>query len=220
MPGGLIRISRLVSLVGGAIFGIVGVLWSLVYVDRLTDEARVLSDLADYYKQRSQELDAAASQYFIANQQGDLIFVLASQGNARPEVAALIYKGNLLDRATPVRVMLGALAMAHTLDYRQAYDSYDKLNAKAREALSFAAYQAVKAREKDIVEQGQTLAPKLLDQQFQIRTALNANFAAQRRARTLGGVLSIVSTVLLLGANLITRRGEQAAASSGDASSC
>lgn len=115
--------------------------------------------------------------------------------------------------------MLGALAMAHTLDYRQAYDSYEKLNAKAGEALSFPAYEAVKAREKEIVQQGQVLAPKLLNQQFQIRIALNANFAAQRRARTLGGVLSIVSTILLLGANVITRREEQSPAAISEAAS-
>lgn len=68
MMGTLRRISRLVSLIGGAVFAVVGVVWSLVYVDRLTDEARGLSDLADFYRARSQELDTAASQYFIANQ--------------------------------------------------------------------------------------------------------------------------------------------------------
>ena len=50
-----------------------------------------------------------------------MIFIQAQQGSARRDVADLIYKGNMLDRATPVRNMIGALAVAKQLDYRQTY---------------------------------------------------------------------------------------------------
>ena len=212
MLAALVRFCRVLSLVGGSLFAVVGVLWSLVYLDRLTDEAHVLAALATTYTRRIQSLDAAAAQYFIANQQGDLIFVLASQGNARPDLAALIYKGNLLDRETPVSGMIGALAMARKLDYRQTFDSYRELNDKARAALDFANYQKVKAREKEIVQQGQKLAPELQARLFQIHIAQNANDAAQHRARTIGAVFSILSTLLLLAASLITRREDRGAA--------
>jgi hypothetical protein len=47
-----------------------------------------------------------------------LIFILSQQEGARRELASLVYKGNMLDRATPVRNMIGALALAKQLDYR------------------------------------------------------------------------------------------------------
>ena len=202
-------IGRLISLVGGSVSAVIGVLWSLTYVDRLTSEAHILSDVRDELGKRIEALDNAAAQYFIANQQGDLIFILASQGSASPDLAALIYKGNMLDRATPVRNMIGALAIAKQLDYRQTYDAYEKLDAEARENLDFRTFSAVKAREREIIQQGQDLAATLLNRQFEVRKALNDNESEQRRARVMSGVLSIVSTVLLLGANVLSKREEK-----------
>jgi hypothetical protein len=75
----LVRISRILTLIGGSVSAVVGILWSLFYVDRLTDEAHVLADLRDEIGKRMQSINAAASEYFIANQQGDLIFILAGQ---------------------------------------------------------------------------------------------------------------------------------------------
>jgi hypothetical protein len=207
----LVRISRILTLIGGSVSAVVGILWSLFYVDRLTDEAHVLADLRDEIGKRMQSINAAASEYFIANQQGDLIFILAGQGNARQDLAALIYKGNMLDRATPVRNMIGGLAIARQLDYRQTYDAFEALNAAARQNLSAETFFAVKRREKEIIEQGQTLAGTLLTQQFEVSKALNANDAAQHRARVIGGALSIASTLLLLIATVITKRQESAA---------
>lgn len=43
-------------------------------------------------------LNRIASEYFIANQQGDLIFILALQPGANRDLAADIYQGNMLDR--------------------------------------------------------------------------------------------------------------------------
>jgi hypothetical protein len=206
----LIRISRILTLTGGSISAVVGILWSLLYVDRLADEAHALTDLRDAVSKRMLMVNAAASQYFIANQQGDLIFILASQGNARRDLAALIYKGNMLDRETPVRDMIGALAIAKQLDYRPTYDAFETLNAAARENLTAETLFALKQREKEIIQQGQALAGTLLTQQFEISQGLNANDAAQHRARVIGGALSIASTLLLLMATLITRRGEDA----------
>jgi cell fate (sporulation/competence/biofilm development) regulator YlbF (YheA/YmcA/DUF963 family) len=203
-------ISKLISLVGGSVSAVAGVLWSLTYVDRLTSDAHALADTRDELGKRIEALNNAASQYFFANQQGDLIFILANQGNARPDLAALIYKGNMLDRATPVRNMIGVLAMAKQLDYRQTYDAYEKLNAGALVDFDFRTFSAVKAREQEIIQQGQDLAGSLLNQQFQVRKALNDNEAEQRRARVISGILSIVSTVLLLGANVVSKREEKA----------
>ena len=106
--------------------------------------------------------------------------------------------------------LIGALAVAGQLGYRETYDAYAKLNGEARERLDFATFSAVKAREQEIIQQGQNLAATLLTRQFEIRKALNDNEAAQRMARVTSGVLSIVSTVLLLAASLVVKREESA----------
>jgi hypothetical protein len=205
MTGRIVRFSRLVTLIGGSISAVVGILWSLLYINRLTDEARVLADMRDEIGKRMTTIQAAASEYFIANQQGDLVFVLAHQGNARQDLAALIYKGNMLDRETPVRNMIGALAMARQVDYRQTYDAFDQLNQTARQNLTTETFFAVKQREKEIITQGQDLAGTMFGQQFEIRKAINANDAAQHKARVIGAVFSILSTLLLLFASIATR---------------
>jgi hypothetical protein len=211
MTGRIARLSRLVTLIGGSISAVIGILWSLIYVDRLTDEAHALADMRDEIGKRIQTIQAAASDYFMANQQGDLVFILAQQGNARQDLAALIYKGNMLDRETPVRTMIGALAMARQLDYRQTYDAFEQLNEAARQNLTADTFFAVKRREKEIVSQGQDLAGTLLGQQFEIHKAINANDAAQHRARVIGAVFSILSTLLLLVASIVTRNQTQEA---------
>jgi len=195
-----------VSLIGGSVSAIIGVLWSLLFINQLTDEAHNLVATQDEYGKQIAALNAAASEYFIANQQGDLIFILATQGNARQDLAALIYRGNMLDRATPVRNMIGALAIARQLDYRETYDSFEKLNDEARANLTATTFFAVKAREKEIIDKGQSLAASLLARQFEARKAINDNDAAQHRARVFGGILSVASTVLLLFANVFTKR--------------
>ena len=100
--------------------------------------------------------------------------------------------------------MIGALAMARQLDYRQTYDAFDQLNQTARQNLTTETFFAVKQREKEIITQGQDLAGTLLGQQFETM-AINANDAAQHKARVIGAVFSILSTLLLLFASIATR---------------
>jgi hypothetical protein len=47
MTGRIVRFSRSVTLIGGSISAVVGLLWSLLYINRLTDEARVRADVRD-----------------------------------------------------------------------------------------------------------------------------------------------------------------------------
>jgi hypothetical protein len=207
MSPAIFRICKIVSVIGGSVVSIIGMLWSLVIVNSLSDEARTLKDIKDGIVKEIASLNNAASEYFIANQQGDLIFVLANQGNARQDIVTLIYKGNMLDRATPVRNMIGALAFARQLDYRQNYNGYERLNDEARQTMSFPTFTMLKNREKEIITQAQNLVPTLLNQQFEISKELNANEAAQKSQRNISGVFSILGTLLLLVANLIAKRG-------------
>ena len=50
----------------------------------------------------------------------------------------------MLDRATPVRNMIGALAIAKQLSYRQTYDAYEKLNDETRTNLTFENFTKLK----------------------------------------------------------------------------
>jgi hypothetical protein len=202
----LSRYAKLIPLIGGFLFGVLGAVWSLVVVDRLGSEREQLSNATAELTKQMQSLERIAADYFIANQQGDLIFILSLQGSGRQELASLIYKGNMLDRATPVRNMIGALALAKQLDYRQTYDAYEKLNDEARGNLSFGNFMQLKEAEKTIIEKGQARVGLLLNEVFEIEKAINANEAAQKKNRVIGFIASIIGNFLLLLANLIAKR--------------
>jgi hypothetical protein len=199
--------AKAISLIVGFLFGTLGAGWSFVFEDRLSEELRHLSDAKADVTAQIDSLNGIASDYFIANQQGDLIFLLAQQNNVHQDLAALIYEGNVLDRATPVRNMIGALALANQLDYQQTYDSYAKLNEETRANLSFENFTRLKQAEADIIEQGQDRVPALLNDLAEIDKAINVNHAAQQRNRVIGLISSIFGNLLLLSANLIAESG-------------
>jgi len=207
MLGSLSRHAKSITLVGGFLFGTVGALWSFVVIDRLSEELKQLTGAKADLLKEIQSLSGIASEYFIANQQGDLIFILAQQGNARPDVARLIYQGNMLDRATPVRNMIGALAIAKQLDYRRAYGAYEKLNDETRASLSFENYSKLKQVEQIIIGKGQERVPLLLSSMYDKDRAIRAAEAKQKRNRVIGLVSSFFGNLLLLLANLIPKRG-------------
>ncbi|MBV8364662.1 MAG: hypothetical protein JO193_08875 [Candidatus Eremiobacteraeota bacterium] len=208
MSAYLLRNTKALSLVAGFLFAFVGSLWSFVIVDRLGEQARQLSDIKVELQRQIASLNGIASDYFIANQQGDLIFILRLQSGARHDVADLVYRGNMLDRATPVRNMIGALALAKQLDYRTTYDAYAKLNDEARANLSPRSFGRLKQAEKAIITKGQDRVPLLLNDLFQVETAINANEAKQKQNRVLGIIASNFGAFLLLCANLIATRAE------------
>lgn len=203
----LFKHAKLISLIGGFLFGTVGTLWSFVVVDRQSEEVKRLSDHKADLARQVQSLNSISYDYFIANQQGDLIYILAQQGNARQDIARLVYKGNVLDRATPVRNMLGILAIAKLLDYRQSYEAYEKINDAARADLgSFEKFSRLKQVEKNIITAGQERVPLLLNEMFETDKAINAAEAVQKRNRAIGLVSSLFGSFLLLLANLVADR--------------
>lgn len=203
MSSRVARYAITIFLIVGFLFGTLGAAWSYLFDDRLNEELRQLSDTKADLILQMDTLNSLASDYFIANQQGDLIFLLAQQGNAQQDLAALIYQGNVLDRATPVRNMIGALALAGQLDYQQTYDAYERLNEETRENLSFEIFTRLKQAEQAIILQGQERVPALLEDLFEIEQAINANQAAQQRNQVIGLVTSIFGNLLLLAATLI-----------------
>jgi hypothetical protein len=201
------RHAKAISLIAGFLFGTLGAAWSFVFDDRLNEEMRQLSDTKADLVIQVDALNSTASEYFIANQQGDLIFLLAGQENVDQDLATLIYKGNMLDRATPVRNMIGALALAGQLDYRQTYDSYVELNEAARASFSLEDYTRLIETEQAIITQGTDRVPGLLKSLAEIEAAINANRAAQQDNRVIGLISSIFGSLLLLAANLVAESG-------------
>jgi hypothetical protein len=210
MVGSLSRRAKSISLILGFFFGVVGAVWSLIVVDRQSEEIRKLSNTKANFAHQIESLNSIASEYFIANQQGDLIFILAQKGTTREDIGGLIYQGNMLDRATPVRNMIGALAVAKQLDYRKTYDAYEKLNNQTRANLSFENFTKLKQVEKAIVVAGQERVPLLLNGVFEIEKKINANGAAQKKNRLIGLVSSVFGNLLLLFANLIAQSAPKA----------
>jgi cell fate (sporulation/competence/biofilm development) regulator YlbF (YheA/YmcA/DUF963 family) len=155
-----------------------------------------------------QTLNNNAYNYFIANQQGDLIFILAQKDNVRQDIFGLIFKGNMLDRATPVRNMIGALAIAKQLDYRQTYEAYKKLNDDTRSNLSFDNFTKLKQVEKAIIEQGQDRVPLLLTSLAETEKAISANEAKQKIYGVIGFIGIVLGQSLLLFANIIAKSKE------------
>jgi hypothetical protein len=208
MRSSIMRNAKSISIIAGFLFGTLGAAWSFFIDDRLNDEMRQLSNLKADLRIQIDSLNSFASDYFIADQQGNLIFLMANQENTQQELAALLYKGNLLDRATPVRNMIGALALANQLDYQQTYSAYEKLNDENQVNSSFENYTKLKETEKSILLQGQERVPELLKNLFEIEQAINANAAAQQRNRAVGLISSIFGSLLLLSANLVAEVGK------------
>ena len=192
-----------ISLIAGFLFGTVGAMWSFVFVDRAGQgELARLADVKADLNRQIQLLDGIASDYFIANQQGDLIFILAQQGNARQDLAGLIYKGNLLDRATPVRNMLGALAIARQLDYRQSYDAYVKQNDEARQGPHVPQLHPPEGDGASHHRQGPGARADLAQRAVRYRQGHPRGDAAEGKNRLIGLVSAIFGNFLLLVANL------------------
>ncbi len=209
MRASFYRYAKQIPLVAGFIFGVIGSVWSFVVVGRHAEELKHLSEQKARVNSQVQSLGNIASEYFIANQQGDLIFVLAQQGAARRDVAGLIYKGNLLDRATPVRNMIGALAIAKEVDYRQTYGAYEKLNDAARLNLTAELFFELKQMEKEIIAKGQERVPVLINKGFEIDQNIAVLEAAQKTNHAIGLASSILGSFLLLLANLIAKRSPE-----------
>jgi hypothetical protein len=110
------RVVRPFVILMGFLSSLVGTLGSFLIIERINVTIRALVDQKNGAGQEIEKLGALAGDYFMANQQGDLIYMLALQPGARQDLAGLIYKGNLLDLAEPVRNIIGALALAAPAD--------------------------------------------------------------------------------------------------------
>lgn len=208
------RHGKLIALIAGFLFSTMGALWALLVIDRLDSEIRTLNDQRAVNGVQIDTLNRTAGEYFIANQQGDLIFVLAQQPGANRELTGPVYQGNMLDRSTPVFTMIGELGLEKQLDYQTVHDTYVAMNDEARANLTLANFMKLKQFEQQIISQGQARVPELLKANTELDRRLNDTKARQNRNHVLGVLTAIMGSAVLLLANVIAERkvaGEVAA---------
>jgi hypothetical protein len=134
--------------------------------------------------------------------------LLASRpvGSSQHDTLSSLYQLALLDRSTSMRQMIGELAMAKQLSYRETSDKYGALIATARKDVSLASYQAVDDFETQTMRQADALMARLQDALLSAeRTKGELDALAARRKLQLIVVMTLGST-LLLAANLMSEK--------------
>jgi hypothetical protein len=160
---------------------------------------------------RIDTLRAAQSQYLLFEQMGVLVYALnasglAAAGSSQHDTLSSLYQLSLLDRSTSVRQMIGELARAKELTYRETSDKYGALIAAARKDVSLASYQAVDDFETQTMRQADALMARLQDALLTAeRTKGELDALAARRKLQLIVVMTLGSS-LLLAANLMSEK--------------
>lgn len=199
------RRGKLLTLVVGFLFSAVGALWALLVTDRLDGQIQQLGAQKAEIAGQIALLNGYASDWFMLNQQGDLIFMLKLGPDVDRELAADIYKANISDRGVPVREMISELGREQQLDP-------DKVNAEYR-ALS-QGFQAspgdlekwvdLKIFEKKTIVQGQGRALALAKESVGIDTDLRSKQRTQSLNHVMAVLTAIIGSAVLVAANAIT----------------
>jgi len=121
-------IKRLAILVG-FLLTVIGALGPHFYVGPVEDRAQYNDQAAKTLAARIDNLRAAQAQYLLFQQMGVLVYALnatgvASGGSSQETTLNRLYQLSLVDRTFALRQMLGELALAKQLDYRQTSDKY------------------------------------------------------------------------------------------------
>ena len=201
----LLRRGKLVTLIVGFLFSTVGALWALLVTDRLDGQIQRLGDEKAAISRDVNALNRYASEYFIANQQGDLIYMLKVQPDGNRDVASRIYLGNLSDRRTPVTNMINELGLEQQLDAGTTYAAYKK----AFEELiddpdNEEKYWGVKLFEKKLIQQGQNRALELVDANNELDRQLRSKQSTQSINHIMAVLTAIIGSAVLVAANVIS----------------
>ncbi len=201
---------RLAILIGFALTAL-GTLGPQFYVNSVEDLSGETDQFAKSLTARIETLRSAQSQYLLFEQMGVLVYALnasglAAAGSSEHDTLSSLYQLALLDRSTSMRQMIGELARAKQLTYRETSDKYGALIATARKDVSLASYQAVDDFETQTMRQADALMARLQDTLLSAeRTKGQLDALAARRKLQLIVVMTLGST-LLLAANLMSEK--------------
>jgi hypothetical protein len=188
-----------------------GLLGPQVYVTPVEDQAAEVAVFAKTTAARLENLRGWQSQYLMFEQIGALVTALDVTGSAAPDSTQShtlrdLEQLALLDRANPLRRMIGELAMAKKLVYRETSDRYQALIDAARKEMTPEALRAVNDFENAIVRQANDLMAELQKIAGDAETgkAQAEAIAAQRKLHLL--LLMTLGSTLLLAANLLSEK--------------
>jgi hypothetical protein len=206
----LFSFKRLAILIG-FLLTVIGALGPYFYVGPVEDRAQDVDRAAKTLAARIDNLRAAQSQYLLFQQMGVLVYALnttgvASGGSSQETTLNRLYQLSLLDRTFPLRQMLGELALAKQLDYRETSDKYGELIAAARKDFTLPTFQAVDGFETEAVHKADAWMTKLQQALLDAEHAKSdLDALAARRKLQLLVVMTLGSTVLLA-ANLLSEK--------------
>ena len=199
------RRGKILTLIVGFLFSTVGALWALLVTDRIDGQIQRLGEEKATITRQVTALNRYASEYFIANQQGDLIYMLKVQPDVNRDLAANIYLGNLSDRRFPVNNMIAELGLEQQLDADSVYAAYKKaFDDLLADPDSEEKWLEVKTFEKKTITQGQNRARELVEASNAIDTELRANQRTQSLNHVLAVMIAIFGSAVLVAANAIT----------------
>jgi hypothetical protein len=210
---GTLLVSKRLSIIVGGGLAIAGTAGQFFLVDSLASEANRLGERVSSNLAKVETLKNAQLQYFLAYQQGSMLFAMDPNGETKnKQVLGNLYKLNLINRATPLRAMLGEMAIAGALNYRAAYDAYVAVNENARADFTWENYAALNDFERQVID-------RALDQQHKLEEdALEADsqksvVSSQVERRKFSLILiSLLGSSLMLIANLVSTRTKPAPA--------
>ncbi len=203
-------VKRLAILIG-FLLTVIGALGPQFYVGPVEDRAADVDQAAKTVSARIDNLRAAQSQYLLFQQMGVLVYALnatgvAASGTSQETTLNRLYQLSLLDRSSAVRQMLGELALARQLDYRETSDKYGALIAAARKDFALPTFQAVDDFETDAMSKADAWMAKMQQALFDAQRAKSdLDAEATRRKLQLLVVMTLGSTILLA-ANLLSEK--------------
>jgi hypothetical protein len=201
---------RLAILIGFTLTAL-GSLGPHFYVGPIEDRSADVDQLAKTLTARIDNLRNAQSQYLLFEQMAVLVYALNATGvagTAASQQSTLndLYQLSLIDRSSAMRQVIGELARAGQLNYRETSDTYGALIATARKDFSLPAFQAVDDFETAVMRQADgwmaRLQQSLLDAEH---AKIDLDAEASTRKMTLLMLMTLGST-LLLAANLLSER--------------
>lgn len=202
---------RRLAILIGFLLTVIGALGPQFYVGPVEDRAADVDQAAKTVSARIDNLRAAQSQYLLFQQMGVLVYALsatgvAAGGSSQETTLNRLYQLSLLDRSSAVRQMLGELALARQLNYRETSDKHGDLIAAARKDFALPAFQAVDDFETDAMGKADAWMAKMQQALFDAERAKSElDATAARRKLQLLVVMTLGST-LLLAANLLSEK--------------
>ena len=206
-------LKRLAILVG-FLLTMLGSVGAYLYVQPAEQRSSGVDETIKSLAVKIELIKNASAQYFMFEQQGSLIFAI-SAANTNPEARDDINRLRqiaLLNSTFAVRQIIGQLAIAGQLNYRETSDGYQKLIDAARQDFTLTNFLAVKNFEAKYINGAETQSGQL---QLQ-RDALMQEKAADDRVvddrKLVLLVLTSLGSAFLLAANLVaTKDGDKPA---------